>query len=410
LATPHHEHDRTTRARSPLRSRLTAPRRALLVAGLLTASLFGTQAAIAAPGTATDARAEHDAAAAEVERIAAELAAAEETLQRMTVEAEAAGEAARAAQVALDEARAAAAATARELAAARAAVAQSEEDVAELGREAYMGNDETFGDVALLLDAESPTELLQQATTLELLGRQRTQQLQELEAAEIREAEVDRAAREAVAEQDRAARAAREAEVAAAQKLADAQGTYDAATAEKARLDEELRAAQVRLLARQGVQEPEAAYAETQAARAASSTVRASVGGAVVPTQGRVTSCYGQRWGTMHSGVDIAAPIGTPIHAPEGGVVLHAGTASGFGYAVAVQHGDGTITLYGHVNEYFVSAGQVVSAGQHIADVGNRGQSTGPHLHFEVHSGGLYANRSNPTPWLTARGISIGGC
>ena len=89
--------------------------------------------------------------------------------------------------------------------------------------------------------------------------------------------------------------------------------------------------------------------------------------------------------------------------------MLQAGPASGFGLAVAVQHGDGTITLYGHVNQMFVSAGEAVTAGQQIAEVGNRGQSTGPHLHFEMHTGGLYANRVNPVPWLTARGISLGG-
>ena len=90
--------------------------------------------------------------------------------------------------------------------------------------------------------------------------------------------------------------------------------------------------------------------------------------------------------------------------------MLQAGPASGFGLAVAVQHGDGTITLYGHVNQFFVSPGQVVSAGQRIAEVGNRGQSTGPHLHFEVHTGGLYVNRTNPASWLAKHGIRLGGC
>jgi murein DD-endopeptidase MepM/ murein hydrolase activator NlpD len=97
------------------------------------------------------------------------------------------------------------------------------------------------------------------------------------------------------------------------------------------------------------------------------------------------------------------------VHTPEAGVVRQAGPASGFGLAVAIEHGDGTITLYGHVNQYFVSVGQSVAAGQQIAEVGNRGQSTGPHLHFETHTGGLYANRVNPVPWLSARGISLGG-
>jgi murein DD-endopeptidase MepM/ murein hydrolase activator NlpD len=112
----------------------------------------------------------------------------------------------------------------------------------------------------------------------------------------------------------------------------------------------------------------------------------------------------------MHSGVDIAAPIGTPVFTPDDGVVVDAGPASGFGLAVYVEHADGTITLYGHVNQYFVSPGQTVKAGQQIAEVGNRGQSTGPHLHFEVHTGGLYVNRGNPMPWLASRGISLGGC
>jgi len=142
---------------------------------------------------------------------------------------------------------------------------------------------------------------------------------------------------------------------------------------------------------------------------AASRGSERSASGAGIPTSGRVTSCYGARWGTMHYGVDIAAPIGTPIYAPEAGVVLQAGPASGFGLAVYLQHADGSITLYGHINSYSVNTGQQVSAGQQIAQVGNTGQSTGPHLHFEVHQGGLYQSRTNPIPWLAARGMPLGG-
>jgi murein DD-endopeptidase MepM/ murein hydrolase activator NlpD len=385
-------------------------RRTAVVAGLLAGALFGSPAAVAAPGagsTVADARSAHDAAAAEVAAIGARVTEAQDTLERMSVEAEAASGAALAAQAALDVAQAEATATATDLAVARGAVDRTQEDVSALGREAYMGSDDTFGDVGLLLDADSPTDLLQQATTLELLGDQRTEQLEQLEAVEAQEARADRAARAAVAERDALATAAAQAAADADAQLAAAQGTFDAVAAEKAALDAQLRSAEIRLLTVQGARDPADAWAAQQAAGAAS-TISAS-GGAVAPTTGRVTSCYGSRWGTLHAGVDIAAPIGTPIYAPEGGVVVSAGPASGFGLAVALQHPDGTITLYGHVNQFFVSAGQAVTAGQQIAEVGNRGQSTGPHLHFEVHTGGLYVNRVNPVPWLSAHGISLGG-
>nr|MDP9461780.1 M23 family metallopeptidase [Actinomycetota bacterium] len=255
----------------------------------------------------------------------------------------------------------------------------------------------------------SPTEVLQQAATLEVLGEQRSEQLEELEVVEAQEARIDREARAAVAEQDRAAREAEEAASAAEAQLSAAQGTYDALAAEKAALDAQLREAEIRLLEIQGAPDAVGTWAELQAAEESANLLTAA-GGAVAPTKGRVTSCYGSRWGTLHAGVDIAAPIGTPVFSPESGVVLDAGPASGFGLAVYVQHGDGTVTLYGHINQFFVTPGQVVEAGQQIAEVGNRGQSTGPHLHFEVHDGGLYASRVNPTPWLDARGISLGGC
>jgi murein DD-endopeptidase MepM/ murein hydrolase activator NlpD len=109
--------------------------------------------------------------------------------------------------------------------------------------------------------------------------------------------------------------------------------------------------------------------------------------------------------------VDIAGPIGTPIYAATSGTVQRAGPATGFGLAVYIRGTDGAVTVYGHVNRYFVSAGERVRVGEQIAEVGNRGQSTGPHLHFEVHpNGAMYGGQVDPVPWMRARGVSIGGC
>ncbi|NEK59383.1 M23 family metallopeptidase [Geodermatophilus sabuli] len=403
MATLHRLNTVPDRARSPRRRR-RAPQRAAVVAAAVAGLLAGTPAAVAAPASTSS---EQSQLAAEVARIQDLLAAAEEQLQRMTVEAEAAADAALVARAELATAQAEATATAAELAAAQAAVGQATEDVADLGREVYMGADDRYGDVELLLDAQSPTELLQRAATMEVIGDHRAQRLQEYLHVQTRVEDADRAARAAVARLDELVRAADEAEAAANAHLAQAQAEYDARAAEKAGLEEQLRQVGERLLAARGAADPGAAWSEQQTAQAETRAVASATSG--MPTTGRVTSCYGARWGTMHQGVDIAAPIGTPIFVPADGVVLQSGPASGFGLAVYVQHGDGQITLYGHVNQSFVSAGQVVSAGQQIAEVGNRGQSTGPHLHFEVHQGGLYANRVNPMPWLSAHGISLGG-
>ncbi|GAY07748.1 M23 family metallopeptidase [Pseudonocardia sp. N23] len=124
---------------------------------------------------------------------------------------------------------------------------------------------------------------------------------------------------------------------------------------------------------------------------------------AVQIVTGRVSSGFGMRGGAMHAGLDIAAPIGTPIRVPLDGVVISSGPASGFGMWVRVQHADGTITVYGHINRSLVKVGQQVSAGQQIAEVGNRGQSTGPHLHIEVQTAG--GKKIDPRPWLNAHGF-----
>ena len=124
---------------------------------------------------------------------------------------------------------------------------------------------------------------------------------------------------------------------------------------------------------------------------------------AIQMVTGRVTSGFGARWGTRHEGLDIAAPIGTPIRVPFAGTVVDSGPASGFGLWVRVRHGDGTVTTYGHVNRSFVAKGQQVKAGQKIAEVGNRGHSTGPHLHIEVTTPA--GTKINPRPWLDQHGI-----
>ncbi|QIS13081.1 M23 family metallopeptidase [Nocardia arthritidis] len=127
----------------------------------------------------------------------------------------------------------------------------------------------------------------------------------------------------------------------------------------------------------------------------------------VRPVAGVLTSTFGMRWGALHAGIDFGDPIGTPIEAVTDGVVIDAGPADGFGLWVRVQQDDGTIGIYGHVNEIIATVGQHVRAGDVIATVGNRGYSTGPHLHYEIHSAA--GEPIDPLPWLAARGIVVSG-
>lgn len=115
------------------------------------------------------------------------------------------------------------------------------------------------------------------------------------------------------------------------------------------------------------------------------------------PTHGWVTSEFGARrgWGgrgRLHEGIDIAAPVGTPISAPGDGVVTFSGYYHGYGQMVTIDHGYGISTLYGHCSSMFVAEGQRVKRGIPIAAVGNTGSSTGPHLHYEVHVDGVPVN------------------
>ena len=113
---------------------------------------------------------------------------------------------------------------------------------------------------------------------------------------------------------------------------------------------------------------------------------------------GRQSSGFGARSAptkgasTNHKGIDWAVPIGTTVAASNAGTVVHAGWASGYGYAVYINHADGRQTRYGHLSKVLVKTGQTVSQGERIALSGNTGRSTGPHLHFEIRINGSAVN------------------
>ena len=106
----------------------------------------------------------------------------------------------------------------------------------------------------------------------------------------------------------------------------------------------------------------------------------------------RYTSGFGTRWGKMHEGTDLAAPIGTPVYATADGTVIFAGWSSGYGRLIKIRHDFGIETRYGHLNKIRVTVGQRVSQGERIGDMGNSGRSTGPHLHYEVRTSGKPVN------------------
>lgn len=128
-------------------------------------------------------------------------------------------------------------------------------------------------------------------------------------------------------------------------------------------------------------------------------------GNAHKPTDGTVTSSFGPRWGSNHSGTDFGAPIGTPLYAAKSGTVVASGPVAGYGLWIRIQTDDGYLLEYGHNNANYVAVGERVTAGQVIGEVGNRGDSTGPHLHLGVQNpAGQWIDSVS---WLAANGVIV---
>jgi murein DD-endopeptidase MepM/ murein hydrolase activator NlpD len=413
-----------------MQQRLGALRTALVgaVTGVVVVATAATAWAVPAPPPnpsdtqISDAATAQQAASAEVGRIAALVAQAESELEKYAVQAEAAGADYEAAVDALTQAQAAADQAAADLQIAEAAVSAAQQRIAEFSRTTYIDG-HTLSSASALLDSKGPGELVQRAAMLDWVASNQTDVLAELDDARVQQANADSVARAARDQQAAAEQQAQAAKATADSRLAAQQGAYDTVNAQKAAYEQQLQAAQIHLLELQGArnaydqwvaqkqQEEAAARAAQLAANTAVANQVPNSSDYVLPAAGRTSSCYGSRWGVQHLGQDIAAPIGTPIYAATSGVVKRAGTATGFGLAVYILGDDGAVTVYGHVNRYFVQAGERVRAGEQIAEVGNRGQSTGPHLHFEVHpNGAMYSGAVNPGPWMRARGVALNGC
>ena len=253
--------------------------------------------------------------------------------------------------------------------------------------------------LSAVLVSKSPQELLDRMTVLELLQQDSTRALT--------------AAREGVTVADAARRTADDARAVATAAEGQAVAAQAVVVGQRSRLQEQVVQATALLstLLAQDVRgaDPalliQLALSSDADARRASRTAAQSLAFIVVPAEGQLTSGFGIRDGSAHKGIDIANSIGTPIVSTADGVVIDAGPASGFGLWVRVRHVDGTVSTYGHVDRFVVRVGQQVSAGQLIALMGNRGESTGPHLHFEITPPG--GTQVDPRAWLAKRGVIV---
>jgi murein DD-endopeptidase MepM/ murein hydrolase activator NlpD len=255
--------------------------------------------------------------------------------------------------------------------------------------EIYTSGDETDA-LAIVLGAESLDEAIEQVELYTRVLEQDHELVREV--GDLRTQMI--AARVETRELER--RQAQETELIADQTAAR-RAAYESLVAERSRL-EDIRAERQSTLASIQVQRKEwEEEADALAAQSAEVSAAATsgappstggTGGFIWPVSGTVVSPFGMRWGRLHAGIDIAAPTGTPVVASASGRVTYAGSMSGYGLIVVIQHANGIATAYAHNSSLAVAPGQTVGQGQVIASVGCTGTCYGPHVHFEVRVNG----------------------
>jgi len=253
--------------------------------------------------------------------------------------------------------------------------------------------------LAVVLEAASFGDMIDQLEFLNDIGSQDATIAHEVEEAKIQVRETrdaTRKTRKSVARTTRAVAARTDEQRQVRDRLAWSQRQLATARREKSEtLSETTESREEYLEEVEGLLAQSAALsARIQAAQSSAATSRAPVpsqvssSGFAWPAHGVLTSPFGWRWGRMHEGIDIAVANGTPVVASASGIVIVAGWMGGYGNLVVVDHGGGIATAYGHNGNVTVGVGQQVAQGQLIAYSGNTGNSTGPHVHFEVRVNG----------------------
>ncbi|MBW1600815.1 M23 family metallopeptidase [Streptomyces sp. JJ66] len=171
----------------------------------------------------------------------------------------------------------------------------------------------------------------------------------------------------------------------------------------------EAKAAEAKKAAKAEKEAEKKAEADRRSDRADRSAARAAF---VAPVKGgNVTTPYksgGAMWSSgKHSGIDFAAPTGTPVKSIGAGTVVTAGWGGAYGNNIVVKHADGTFTQYGHLSKIGVTLGEQVGKGEEIGKVGSTGNSTGPHLHFEARTSPAYGSDMDPVSYLRAKGVPL---